>query len=162
MALGVAGGQGHQHTGGGSNYLCLPADPIWGLYNDRAGSATVYGAEFEHSNNFLFGDKILLNNHNPPCALCHVVGRSTQFMLPGRSQCYAGWTPEYNGYLMAEHQAHHGRTEYVCMDGEPEAEDAGYDNDNGALFYPVEGKCGSLPCPPYINNRELTCVVCSK
>jgi hypothetical protein len=35
-------------------------------------------------------------------------------------------------------------------------------NNNGKLVYPVRAGCGSLPCPPYINNAFLTCVVCSK
>ena len=28
-------------------------------------------------------------------------------------------------------------------------------------WYPVEGRCGNLPCPPFSENRELACVVCS-
>ena len=38
----------------------------------------------------------------------------------------------------------------------------GQDNKNGALFYPVEAVCGSLPCPRYVNGWELTCAVCTK
>jgi hypothetical protein len=30
------------------------------------------------------------------------------------------------------------------------------------LFYPVKTQCGSLPCPPYINDKYVTCVVCTK
>ena len=26
----------------------------------------------------------------------------------------------------------------------------------------VEGRCGSLPCPPYDKTRELSCAVCTK
>ena len=33
---------------------------------------------------------------------------------------------------------------------------------NGALLYLVEGVCGTLPCLPYVNGRELTCAVCTK
>ena len=28
---------------------------------------------------------------------------------------------------------------------------------NGLLFHFVEGRCGSLPCPPYEETKELTC-----
>lgn len=28
-------------------------------------------------------------------------------------------------------------------------------------WYPVEGRCGNLPCPPFVQDRELSCVVCS-
>jgi len=33
---------------------------------------------------------------------------------------------------------------------------------NGLLFHSVEGRCGSLPCPPYEETKELTCAVCTK
>ena len=32
----------------------------------------------------------------------------------------------------------------------------------GTRFFPVEGRCGSLPCPPYKETKELTCAVCTK
>ena len=35
-------------------------------------------------------------------------------------------------------------------------------NHDGLLFYFVEGRCGSLPCPPYDNTKELSCAVCTK
>ncbi|XP_078681676.1 uncharacterized protein LOC144916423 [Branchiostoma floridae x Branchiostoma belcheri] len=52
--------------------------------------------------------------------------------------------------------------EYVCVDGQPETVPGGDANQNGALFYLVEARCGSLPCPEYVEGRELTCVVCTK
>ena len=51
---------------------------------------------------------------------------------------------------------------FECMDADPEVIQGGAANLDGALFYPVEGRCGSLPCPNYVNNREVTCVVCSQ
>ena len=48
----------------------------------------------------------------------------------------------------------------------PDRNAVGYDTMSGAnsqaLLYPVEGQCGSLRCAPYVNNRELTCAVCSQ
>ena len=159
---GITAGQHYDQPGGASNYLCLPMDPIWGIYNDAAtGQAQIYGGEFEVPNNFIFGSHVVYD-HNPPCAVCRVTSRTTQFMLPGRNQCYPGWHREYHGYLVTAHFNHKGRTEYVCMDADPETDSAGYRNEDGALFYSVEGICGSLPCPPYIQHRELTCAVCSK
>ena len=35
-------------------------------------------------------------------------------------------------------------------------------SENGALFYHIEPRCGSLPCSPYVPKNELTCTVCSK
>ena len=31
-----------------------------------------------------------------------------------------------------------------------------------AHFYTITGVCGNLPCPPYVEDRPLTCVVCSR
>ena len=45
------------------------------------------------------------------------------------------------------------------MDQDPEADKAGYRDENIALFYQTEG---TLPCPPYANRIELTCVVYTK
>ena len=35
-------------------------------------------------------------------------------------------------------------------------------NHQGLLLGFVEGRCGSLPCPPYEETKELTCAVCTK
>ena len=35
-------------------------------------------------------------------------------------------------------------------------------NSDGLLFQFVEARCGSLPCPPYGNDKELSCAVCTK
>ena len=44
----------------------------------------------------------------------------------------------------------------------PESIPGSTSNVNGALFYFVQGTCTGLPCPPYVNNRVITCVVCTK
>ena len=62
---------------------------------------------------------------------------------------------------MTEHN-HHNNKDFVCLDEEPEAMPGSQHDFNGALLLAVEGVCGSLPCPPYVNGWELTCVVCSK
>lgn len=51
-------------------------------------------------------------------------------------------------------------TEYVCVDNE--WEHYGTTNNDNAVWYFTKGMCGSLPCPPYINGKLLTCVVCSR
>ena len=63
---------------------------------------------------------------------------------------------------MAGHITHVAGTQYTCMDSHPDTLHGGRSDKNGYLFYPVEGRCGSLKCPPYVEGRELTCVVCSK
>ena len=59
---------------------------------------------------------------------------------------------------------HAAATDYYCIDKEPENVAGGGEgrNDDGKLLNFVEARCGSLKCPPYVNGRELTCVVCSK
>ena len=36
------------------------------------------------------------------------------------------------------------------------------DQDAGMLLYVVQTVCGSLPCVPYADDRDLLCVVCSR
>lgn len=163
---GFAGGSHFSVTGGASNYLCLPRDPQWGSHNEVAnGLGEVWGAEYETSS-FPFtlrpDGPTTLASQNVPCAVCLPRGRPSALMIPGRMECYHGWTREYHGYLASGAKTHKGRAEYACVDEAPEADAAGYRDENGALFYSVDAVCGSLPCPPYVNGRELTCVVCSK
>ncbi|XP_066279564.1 short-chain collagen C4-like [Branchiostoma lanceolatum] len=160
---GVAGGTDHSQPGGGTNFQCLPTDPQWGTYQDgvQGGRAFMYGGEYEQITNAPFGSTSLLN-HDVPCAVCYVPTRGSKLMIPARNTCPTGWTQEYHGYLMAGDHTHPGAKEYVCVDEQPEAVPGGHENKQGAMFYPVEARCGSLPCPSYVEGRELTCVVCTK
>ncbi|XP_035686192.1 short-chain collagen C4-like isoform X2 [Branchiostoma floridae] len=160
---GVAGGTAHNLPGGGTNYQCLPTNPQWGRYEDgrQGAKAYMYGAEYQLDRNVPFGSTSL-HDDDVPCAVCYVPTRGGKLMIPARNTCPTGWTQEYDGYLMAGHYNHPGAKEYVCVDEQPEAVTGGQANDNGALFYPVEARCGSLPCPNYVEGRELTCVVCTK
>ncbi|XP_066279753.1 short-chain collagen C4-like [Branchiostoma lanceolatum] len=160
---GVAGGTHYTHQGGGTNYQCLPNDPQWGRYQDgvQGWKAFMYGAEYQLNTNYPFGSASL-HDDNVPCAVCYVPTRASKLMIPARNICPAGWTQEYDGYLMAGHYSHAGAKEYVCVDEQPEAVPGGHADHNGALFYPVEARCGSLPCPSYVEGRELTCAVCTK
>ena len=62
---------------------------------------------------------------------------------------------------MSAHKTHNNK-DYVCIDKDAEPYDNKNSDENGALFYPVRAKCGSLRCPPYKDNTEVLCVVCSK
>ncbi|XP_035668363.1 short-chain collagen C4-like [Branchiostoma floridae] len=160
---GIAGGAFYNNKGGGSNFQCLPTDPEWGRYEDgtQGWKSFMYGAEYQLDTNVPY-DKATFHDHDVPCAVCYSLSRHAQLMIPARKTCPEGWMREYGGYLMAERYDQDGRTEFVCMDGEPEVLPGGEANYNGALFYPVEARCGSLPCLPYVDGRELTCVVCTK
>jgi hypothetical protein len=74
----------------------------------------------------------------------------------------SGWHLEYSGYLMTISEYHPAAGEYICMDGNPEPIPHGSANTNGNVMYFVEAICGTLPCLPYVDGRELACSVCSK
>jgi len=63
---------------------------------------------------------------------------------------------------MSGYHSHKKEYEYICVDEDAEYVPGTQANKDGALLYPVEGVCGSLPCNPYVNGRELTCAVCTK
>ena len=159
--LGVAAGQHYTHTGGMSNTLCLHMQPTFEKYSDTADTLQwIYGVEYQVSNLNLFSKP--LHDHDALCSVCKVESRGAKVMIPGRNICPSGWTKEYKGYLMSEHYGHKSRTTAVCVDVDAEGRDGSYENKDGNLWYFIQGSCGSLPCPPYVNGRELTCVVCTK
>ncbi|XP_078595169.1 uncharacterized protein LOC144872666 [Branchiostoma floridae x Branchiostoma japonicum] len=159
---GLAGGALWSEKGGGSDYQCLPADPEWGRFTDGVEGLKAYmhGAEYQLNTDAPY-DEAAVDDREVPCAACYCLTRRAQVMIPARQTCPEGWKREYGGYLMTGYHDQAGRNEFVCMDGEPEVLPGGEGNDNGALFYPVEARCGSLPCPPYVEGRELTCIVCT-
>ena len=103
-----------------------------------------------------------LYNHDAPCAVCFVKSRDSMLMMPARNDCPSGWTKEYHGYLMTAYHGDKHSSEFICVDDNPEYVRGSKQDQDGALLYPVEGVCGSLPCLPYVAGRELTCAVCTK
>ena len=63
---------------------------------------------------------------------------------------------------MTSYYGHKNQKDFVCVDKDPEYVPGSHKDMNGALLYHVEGQCGSLPCLPYVQYRELTCAVCTK
>ncbi|KAI0232754.1 hypothetical protein LSAT2_016965 [Lamellibrachia satsuma] len=161
---GFAAGAFYTHSGGGSNYLCLPRDPEWGPRTTAGfqSGGYLHGAEYQVYGNdpFSKANARSLHQNDVPCAVCLVTSRPTKLMIPAKLTCPDGWTKEYSGYLMSQHYTLK-RTTYVCMDNAPEVVQGGEPNKNGALFYNTEAKCGSLPCPNYVEGWEITCVVCT-
>ncbi|XP_072030315.1 short-chain collagen C4-like [Amphiura filiformis] len=159
---GVAGGKWYSQTGGGSNYLCLPDTPEYDDY--RAGvddnRAFVYSSEYQYNSFPPLADSM---NHDAPCAVCLANNRISLMIIPAKMTCPATWTREYHGYLMASKESHQ-TSEFVCVDRNPEARPDSAADKNGANLYLVEGRCttGNLPCSPYIDGAELTCVVCTQ
>ncbi|XP_062619104.1 short-chain collagen C4-like [Saccostrea cucullata] len=156
---GYVGGSFYTHTGAAVDPLCLPRNPEWGKYKDgvEVYRGYVYGSEYETNDIQLTN----LHDHNVPCAVCLLRDKSTTTVFPARKSCFRGWRLEYSGYLMAGYHGHKSGTMYTCVDKIPDTVVGGHANHNGYLFYPVESRCGSLKCPPYVEGRELTCAVCS-
>jgi hypothetical protein len=161
----MAGGD-YAERGNGANSLCLPDDPTWSKYVDgHNGGSKIYGTEIEVGqisvSNALFGKNV--NDEDIPCVVCKS-SRSSHVMVPARANCYPGWTEEYSGYIVAAYPSQ-SKVDYVCLDAGLEFAPHGAANDNDHLVRPVEVQCGvhgSLPCPPYVDGRELACIVCTK
>lgn len=97
----------------------------------------------------------------PPCAVCQVQ-RSTSIMIPAKRNCPVGWVKEYTGMLIGAWEGEYA-SDYICLDENPEfLEGTRSHNDNGRTLYPVRARCGSLPCPPYVDYHYISCVVCSQ
>ena len=94
-----------------------------------------------------------------PCSVCRSPV-STTIMVPGTLSCPAGWMLQYSGHLVSDYTELFA-TDYVCMDVTPETMTAKSVLSNGNLAYYVLAVCGSLPCPPYVNETVVTCAVCS-
>ena len=160
---GRAAGSHYGHRGGGSNYQCITLRPK----NEEFGAGSrgdgyIYGAEYQiegHVPKSVLDLK--LHDHDVPCAVCYVSTRTAKIMVPGTFECPSRWTREYHGYLMTERHNHH-RSTFECVDLEAQKAIGGHANRDGALFYFVEPRCGSMPCPPYDQVREMTCAVCTR
>ncbi|XP_071136991.1 uncharacterized protein [Mytilus edulis] len=156
---GFAAGQEYSQSsyyGGPGNMLCLPNNPE--LSNKTApGNSLLYGTEYENGNFFVNGAQ----DEDVPCALCRSANTSATIMIPGRTTCDGGWKMEYHG-ILASGAYSHKSSSYVCLDSHPEFLQAGKDNKNGHLLYATRTKCGSLACPPYVENMAINCVLCSK
>ena len=152
------GGSNYNHQGGGADHLCLHSEPVFKSNDEkRSDRATVYGAEYHDP---IFDEH--LEHHDVPCAVC-MVTRSQVLMIPGTNKCSEGWTTEYVGQIASENSdTSNKRSEFICLDENPEVtQNSSPDKDHGVVLHAAQTICGSLPCLPYIEDRDLLCVVCS-
>lgn len=63
---------------------------------------------------------------------------------------------------MADGAGFPGPSEFICVDSEHQYLHISNHLDNQNLMYYAVFKCGALPCPPYVEGKLATCVVCSK
>lgn len=154
--LGISGGGYYSHKGRAAEPICLPHDPYIGspITNDYC--ASLYGMEYQEN----FGSNVY--NKDVPCAVCRANHVTSKVMIPGKVKCYAGWRKEYGGILVAGLDRHDGSSSFICVDQNQDVLEAGVANDDGYLIYPVVAKCGSLKCPPYVQDTRISCVVCTK
>jgi hypothetical protein len=52
-------------------------------------------------------------------------------------------------------------SELICVDSRPDHVAGSSTFKGGNLLYLAEVRTGTLPSPPYVNGRELACVVCT-
>ena len=160
---GRAGGSEHRNPGGGAERLCLPLDPDYiNAPQSLATSyrSTLHGAEYH---TYSQGPLQSVHDHNVPCAVCYASTRAAMIMVPAKTVCPSSWTREYYGYLMTdnEHPNHH-RSAFDCVDLNPEVVPGERANAEGVLFSYVTATCNGLQCPPYVANKVVSCVVCTK
>ncbi len=79
-------------------------------------------------------------------------------MIPARTSCPPSWRREYYGYLMAQDRDY---STYECVDVGMEIVPGTAGQEGVAVLVHVEASCNGLPCHPYIEDKELTCVICS-
>ena len=158
---GRAGGTQWNTKGGSTKLLCLPDDPEYsqdksGIQND----SPLRGVEYRAEEGQALGS---VKHHNIPCAVCYASTRYTVLMIPAKLTCPTHWTTEYTGYLMTSHQNHYAHSDYECIDNDPESvPELKQRSRINALLYQIEADCNNLSCPPYDEEREVTCAVCTR
>ncbi|XP_048241211.1 short-chain collagen C4-like [Haliotis rufescens] len=160
MYKGFAGGSHFEARGGPGTTLCLPESPIYVRHSTAGSQSYLYGTEYRPNAATDPLQKMVL--HDVPCVVCRSRHRRSAVMVPARNACFPEWHLEYKGYLFGGATTHTGSSDYVCVDEDPESVQGGHENKEGHLLYPVESKCGSLPCPKYVDGWEMTCAVCTK
>ncbi|XP_070174281.1 uncharacterized protein [Littorina saxatilis] len=153
---GIIGGSHQKSVGGAGNHLCMTSHPVFDTHAQPSlnGHAYVYGSEYDICPEAGC-------DTTPACAVCRVP-HSSSVVIPGTNACTVGWTKEYSGYIMAGYPGYPGSSEFICVDSEIVHVHGSQTNDDENDLYYTHAKCGALPCPPYEDEKIVTCVVCSK
>ena len=160
---GVAAGTKWDVIGGTSDTLCLASNPQYKA-GDASSSTTSWLSGVRNEVAGTSSTPLRHRYHTYlPCALCYTTTKSTSFMLPGRYTCPSGWSTEYAGYTMTEVTGigRGGRRDTICVDQDAEAAST-KGSEYPALLYLMQVSCTGIDCPPFISQKPLTCVVCSK
>ncbi|XP_077978987.1 short-chain collagen C4-like [Glandiceps talaboti] len=160
---GVMSGQLYSQSGNGANHLCLPIVPLYDMDNVTTGVQTdrayLYHTEYRNPS----GPFLDRQYHDIPCAVCLDGTHNNIIVYPAQNTCPDGWDVEYKGFLMAERTSY-GTVDHVCVDVEGRVVLGSATDVNSAFLYSVEGRCpagSAIPCAPYVDGYELSCVVCA-
>ena len=82
-------------------------------------------------------------------------------MIPGRETCPPHWKKEYTGYIMVEGHGNKHSGQYLCIDDTPDVVIGSVGDQSSAYLHFAETVCPALPCEPFVNGREVRCVVCT-
>ena len=140
---------------GGTDFLCAPINNV--QYNPRQSIGGVQNGNILVGTEYHNAIQPEVNHHNVPCAVCLVTSRTTTVMHPGMTSCPEG-KMEYQGYLMGQYQDY---STYVCVDERMEMYMGTRHSEAISHLVHVEASCEGLPCSPYVDTKELSCVVCS-
>ena len=156
--------------GGGTNMLCLTNTPsLRSSHNAPTMASTVYAAQY-------LNDSSRFEQPRPmPCTVCEVQNTTSILTVPGSDRCPAGWTMEYNGFIMAQSSTvgsvdNFEESEYICVDDAFETYSGATQlqrnrRDTATFMSTVKVDCGQgVPCgdASYSSTLSLTCAVCSK
>jgi len=150
-------------TGGGANILCVHGTPETSVKTSSYGTR-LFGIEYDFSASPFSTDNFSGTSfyyNDMPCTVCHVQRRSHQLMIPARNTCPAGWTKEFNGFIVSSWYKNN-KSSFYCVDATPEVITGGSTRLDTAYAHPVDVQCGPLPCPGFAQGNRLACVVCSK
>jgi hypothetical protein len=160
---GYAAGGNAGHTGSGANTVCLTNAPSYAgaVFSDADENRNLlYGVEMQTSG---YGLATLAGfvNYDMTCAVCRVDNATQTIWVPGTTNCPSGWTKQYSGYIMSDHYTQR-KSEFVCVNATPIAAGSNA-NSGGPYWYPTETEMGALVNgAPYVQDREVTCCVCTQ
>ncbi|XP_072023269.1 uncharacterized protein [Amphiura filiformis] len=160
VSAGAKGSDGGNVPGGGSNYQCLTLSPQFNRSESgqQPARSRIYGAEYRSGEPGAIHD---VHMYDSPCVMCQSrMARVQAFMMPATMECPSKWTREYAGYMAAA-RWNHPRTEYVCLDRNPETIRGTNTPDPISYFFPVEVVSSSGLPSEYETGHDLTCAICT-
>ena len=166
-------GPDHRAAGGGANYQCLPTDPEYDPRADDVKHSAFTSVWYHGTVGNTFSQP--LSWKSVPCSVCEVIRGVTKIMIPAKTSCPSNdWTFEYKGFIMTAAdrltpddllEDIYFKGTYECVDESAEGLPwKGQDIYEAAPIYTVRADCDTFykHCPPYNNQKAISCVVCSK